>query len=313
MSLIYIKNYSFILFVIIVYLIFLPAAINAEEYNVVFNHLDGIGDDYGPGSYDYPGNFIFQDKGRLFDIKALTIFESKSEYLFRFSFSQLTDPWGAEFSFSLPLIELYIDNQPGGSNQLFHTGANVSLKEDFNWNKFLKISGWWVRIYEPDSLKEDFLDINELSLVEPYSAEDLQLNIKDNDIYLKVPKKEINLLNNSKLVLLVGSFDPFGYDYYRSLSNDRRSWQIYSESELELSKAPRVLDILVPAGKNQKEILNSKLPQIPYLIVQQPLKEREKTLVDHLMPVNKYSILILFSYIIFVIFVIYKFNYKRNS
>ena len=314
MSLIYKNIYSFILLTLIIfYLIFLPAAIKAEEHRVIFNHLDGIGDDYGPGSYDYPENFIFQNKGHLFDIKALTIFESAGEYLFRFSFSKLTDPWEAEFSFSLPLIEVYIDNQAGGSNQLFHEGANVSLKEDFNWNKFIKISGWWVRIYEPESQKKNLLNINELSLVEPYSAEDLQLDKKENDIFLKIPKKEINLLNNSKIVVLVGSFDPFGYDYYRSLSNERRSWQIYSESNLDSAEAPRVLDILVPAGENQKGVLNSKQPQIPYLKVQQPLRKREKTLVEYLMPVNKNSILILFSYLVFLVFIIYKYSYKRNS
>ena len=84
-----------ILFIICLFI--LPAAVSAENYRVIFNHLDGIGDDYGPGDYDYPQNHIFQNKGRLFDLKSMTIFEGENEYKVRFSFSNLTDPWGAKY------------------------------------------------------------------------------------------------------------------------------------------------------------------------------------------------------------------------
>lgn len=313
MSLEYINSKRLILFtLIIIYLLFLPAAVDAEDYRVVFNHLDGVGDDYGPGSYHYPQNRIFQNKGHLFDIKSLTIFESKNEYKFRFSFSKLTDPWGAEFLFSLPLIELYIDNNSGGSNKLFQEGANVSFKSDFYWDKFFKISGWWVRVYNPDSQKENLLDINELPLADTYSVESLKLTKEGNDIYLRIPKSEINSLQDSKIVLLIGSFDPFGYDYFRSLSESRRSWQIYSESEVELEKAARVLDILVPGGEKQKEILDDEIPELPYLSVDKTLPLREKTIADYLMTINKLSISILIIYLLFIVFIIYRFNYKDN-
>ncbi|PUU91656.1 MAG: hypothetical protein CI947_1181, partial [Halanaerobium sp.] len=81
-----------ILFIICLFIF--TAAVNAENYNVIFNHLDAAGDDYGPGNYLYPQNHIFQNKGNLFDLQSMTIFESKSEYKIRFSFSNLTDPWG---------------------------------------------------------------------------------------------------------------------------------------------------------------------------------------------------------------------------
>ena len=306
------KKLVFVMFLII-YLLFFTSAVNAESSKVIFNHLDGIGDDYGPGGYSYPQNKIFQDKGHLFDIKSLTIFENKSEFIFRFSFSHLTDPWGAEFSFSLPLIELYIDNDLGGSNQLFQKGANVRFQSDFYWNKFLKISGWWVRVFNPDSQKENLLNINELTLAEPYSVENLNLSKENNTLYLRVPKTEIVSLENSKILLMIGSFDPFGYDYFRSLSKDKASWQILSTNEVEIKKAPRVLDILVPGGESQKEILSGAIPEVPYLRVQTPAVEREKNLVDHLMTVNKRSISISIVYILLIIFIIYKFNYKRKK
>jgi NifB/MoaA-like Fe-S oxidoreductase len=36
----------------------------------------------------------------LFDLKSLTIFENEEEYKYRFSFSNLTDRWGAKYGFS---------------------------------------------------------------------------------------------------------------------------------------------------------------------------------------------------------------------
>ena len=185
------KKIKLLIFFIIC-LFILPTAVNAESQKVIFNHLDGIGDDYGPGDYHYPGNHIFQNKGNLFDLKSLTIFELENDYKFRFSFSKLTDPWGAKYEFSLPLIEIYIDNQSGGSNQLFHSGANVSFSNDFYWNDFLKISGWWVRVFKPDSKKEVSFNINELSLAAPNSMENLSLTKDGNDLYLRFPKTEIN-------------------------------------------------------------------------------------------------------------------------
>ena len=312
MSLRKIKNKRLKLIILFIFCLFiLPAAVNAENQRVIFNHLDGIGDDYGPGNYQYPKDHIFQNKGHLFDLKAMTIYELENEYKFCFSFSKLTDPWGAKHEFSLPLIEIYIDNRAGGSNQLFHKGANVNFVDDFYWNKYLKISGWWVRLFNPNSKKENSLNINELSLNAPNSIENFTLNKEENKIYLKLPKNEINSLQNSKMIVLIGSFDPFGYNHFRSLTNTKNYWEIYSENEISVSKSPRVLDILVPGGNSQKEILKGELPKLPYLNVAPDIPARKPSLVDYLEPVNKISLSILFTYIFIVIFVIYKFNDKR--
>ncbi len=298
-----------ILFIICLFIF--PAAVSAENYRVVFNHLDGIGDDYGPGDYQYPQNKIFQNKGHLFDLKSMTIFESESSYKIRFSFSKLTDPWGAEFGFSLPLLEIYLDNQPGGSNQLFHSGANISFGQDFNWNKFIKISGWWVRTYNPDSQKEDVLNINEISLEESSANNNFSLSKSENDIFLTLPKDEISSLDNSRMVVMVGSFDPFGYDHFRSLTKTKNYWQIYSDNNIPIAEAPRVLDLLVPEAESQKEVLKGELPEVPYLKIDTDSPERELRPVDYLMRINNISTAALLAYISFLIFIIYRFKYPN--
>lgn len=294
-------------------LILLPNAVNAEkysgeEYRVIFNHLDTAADDYGPGYYQYPKHHIFQNKGHLFDLKALTIFESENNYKFRFSFAKLTDPWGAKFAFSLPLIEVYIDNQPGGSNELFQSGANISFKEDFKWNKFLKISGWWVRLFEPESREKNILDINELINLNSNSLEDFELTKRGDEVLLEIPKAKIASLEASKIIILIGSFDPFGFDHFRSLAAEKRYWQIYAPNKTRINKLPRVLDILVPGGEKQQEILSGELPLVPYLKVAEEVKEVKKDLIDKVMPLNFLSLTLVFLYLLLIIFIIYKFQ-----
>jgi len=305
------KNKSLKLIIILVICLFsLTSAVNADGYKVIFNHIDGVGDDYGPGDYYYPQNHIFQNRGHLFDLNSLTIFEGEANYKFRFSFSNLTDPWRAKFDFSLPLIELYLDTQSGGSNQLFNDGANISFKDDFYWDNFLKISGFWVKLFNPNSRKETILNINDLSLMVPSSNDNISVNRDGNFIFLEIPKAEINLAQNSKIIVLIGSFDPFGYDHFRSLSNSRSYWQIYSGNKSSNPQSTRVLDILVPGGESQKQILKGELPQLPYLKIDFEKAETEPTVVDYLMSINKISIAILVLYMLLLIFVIFRFKYE---
>ena len=283
----------------------------AENPKVIFNQLDASGDDYGPGDYKYPQDDIFQNKGNLFDLKSLTIFDLNEKYKFRFSFSRLTDPWGAKFKFSLPLVEVYIDNQDGGSGSLFHEGANVSFKKSFKWDKFLKISGWWVRVFTPESKKENMLNINDFSFNKNFSMEDIKLKKVKNDILLSISKNKLKSLENAKIIVLVGSFDPFGFDHFRSLTREKHYWQIYTSANGDLKKLPRVMDILTPGAKSQKNILKGELPEIPYFKVDINKKDAPPTLVDNLKPVNKISLILVFTYILLLIFVIYKFKYKE--
>lgn len=304
------KDIKIIVFLLII-LFTLTVAVSAEDYKVIFNHLDGIGDDYGPGSYQYPQNHIFQNKKGLFDLKALTIFENEKNYKFRFSFVKLTDPWGSEYGFSLPLVEIYLDNQAGGSNELFEKGANISFKEDFSWNYFIKFSGFWLKTFTPESKKENLLNINKLKVTELETPNNLKLYKEANQLYLIIPKSEIKLKKNSKLLLLIGSFDPFGYGHFRSLSQNKSYWQLYAGNDISKLHSPRVLDILTPAAVSQKEILKNKLAELPYLTVNEEIEERQPTIVDRFMPFNKISTTVLLVYIVLIIFIIYRFKYKK--
>jgi len=301
-----------IISIVIAILFLLFIGVNAAEanYDVIFNHRDAEKDDFGPGTYQYPQNEIFQNKGNLFDIRVFTILESENNYLFKFNFSNLTDPWNAKYGFSLPLIELYIDNGEGGSSKPFYKGANISFEEEFNWNKFLKISGWWVRLFNPDSKERAVFDLNEISAEDPYQANSAEVSIEENTIDIKISKSELGSLNNSKIILLIGSFDPFGYDHFRSFTEEKRSWQIYAETELDINKTPRVMDILVPEGRSQRKILTEEFAEIPSFAVKRSAGREAKA--GEISNISRTVDFLFILYILFILGIIYYYRQKNN-
>ncbi len=247
----------------------------AAEGNMIFTIEDPVNDDYGPGTYSYPTHEIFQGDG-LFDITNFSIYDEDSDYLLSFEFSRLTDPWQSKFNFSLPLIQLYIDNQKGGSTQLFKEGANVKLDPGHPWNVLLKISGWWVRVFSPDDRNQeiDFWDVEE----NPWDVNEARLEVKNNNILLWIDKELIGPLENSYIYLLVGSFDPFGPDYFRTIDREESSWTFTDSGHENLGKAPRVLDILLPPGLDQTRVLSSFDDDYPLIY---PLKIKDSGAINY--------------------------------
>ena len=128
---------------------------------------------------------------------------------------------------------------------------------------------------------------------------------------MTVAKSELGSLDNSSLVLLVGSFDPFGFDYYRDLSRRRQLWKIYTETDLDLTKTPRVMDILTPGPYSQKNILDDELAEVPAIKVKPPLPARKKGLIEFLMIENLLIVFTFLIYLFLIKLIAYKFEYKK--
>lgn len=214
---------------------------------------DSEGDDFGPGTYEYPGDEVFQPYQGLFDITNFAIGKDKGKYIFRFRFKQLKDPWNSKFGFSLPLIHLYIDNQKGGSTELYKKGACVRLDKRYPWDILLEISGWWVRLFQPG--EQDREDGFWYAEENPWEIENVDLRVKNNEIYLYLDQGLSGPLEEAKIFLLVGSFDPFGADYFRELSKSPSTWNFYDRAGRDLENAPRVIDLLTSNKVSQTDIL----------------------------------------------------------
>ena len=276
---------SLSLFFILSCLLLFSLGVEAEEGVWSYTIRDEVGDDYGSGGYQYPENEIFEPYEGLFDIKNFSIRESGDNYILEFEFAKITDPWQSNFGFSLPLIEIYIDNGEGGSTELIEEGANVKLDPDYPWNKMLKLSGWWLLLYNHDTDIDEIVSIDGDVMQSKWQVEDSEVKRKDNLIRVKLPREEIGEMSNSHIQLLVGSFDPFGPGHFREVSDEPSNWKFHAQNLENPDRATRVIDTILPENINQEQILakdNDKLPQmaaiklkkadskIKYNIVQSP-------------------------------------------
>ncbi len=294
-------------------------AVEVEDIEVIptdqklfFSHDDPANDDYGPGTYQYPTNQIFQTGQRLFDILSLKITSEAQLYHFYFQFADLSDPWNSRYGFSLPMLEIYLDHLPEqGINNLFSQGANVAFPEDFKWDKLIKLSGWWVKLYRPEDRGKDLFTLDEEVTEDPYLFKEAKIKVENNMIMMTIPKKITGSLENAKMILLVGSFDPFGYDHFRDVDSEKSSWKLSDLTVDNADSLTRVLDIMVAARKDQTKVLaaseNGEYPVIPYLYLNETKAPYQR--VSGLSRYLMYFVAIIF--IIMLFFIIKKFKYHH--
>lgn len=225
------------------------------EMELIFSVDDPAGDDHGPGTYEYPTHEVFKPQEGVFDLQKFEVRQKGEYYYFSIQFGEVRDPWEGRFGFSLPLIQLYIDNERGGEEELLQEGANVRLDPDHSWNKMLKISGWWIRLFTPEDRGEDFVSLSEEEIDSDYRVEDCSVTTEDDFVHIKINRDYIGPLKHQYLYILIGGFDAFGYDHYRGVTDEVSSWDFY-DTELENSgTAPRVIDTVLPQEMKQEKVL----------------------------------------------------------
>jgi len=300
------KNIYYYILSITVILLFILifSPVHAED-NLIFTRIDPAHDDFGPGNYVYPQHEIFQDKG-LFDITKVSVYDRENHYEFNFHFTKLVDVWNSRFGFSLPIIQIYIDNEKGGSDQLFEPGAQVRLNPENPWNKLLIVNGWWISLYTPDDSNKRVVDFTVTGQEVPWLINDPDIDVNNNLIKLNIEKDKLGSLDNAYLYILVGSFDPFGYDYFRGIRNEKNSWFFAAPNTEDLTYAPRVIDLIVPPEMDQKEILsnyNDDYPQIEPIYIGQKKMFGEYGI---------YIYLIIFALLLIISYIAVK-TYKKRS
>ncbi|HLV09710.1 MAG TPA: glucodextranase DOMON-like domain-containing protein [Halanaerobiales bacterium] len=291
-------------FLLLFFLFFLGMNISAEDYQNIISINDPEGDDYGPGTYLYPADDIFKVSEGLFDIVSFSVKESEELYLFEFEFGTLTDPWAGKYGFSLPFIELYIDNQKGGSTSLYREGAGVRLDQKHPWNVLIVLCGWWVRAYTPDDrgVELDFWETDE----NPWDIESAEVVVDDKVISLSFDKEVTGDLNGAYLYLLVGGYDPFGPGYYRGVGSEISRWNFADLSNRDLRYAPRVIDLILPSNRKQEDVLSDFSDDYPIIY---PVRLGTG---GFLQIIRDYSIYILISlFIIFLLILLVYIMHKR--
>ncbi|MFP4015558.1 MAG: glucodextranase DOMON-like domain-containing protein [Halanaerobiales bacterium] len=291
------KLYSKVSAYLLVFLfIFSFTNLAIADDSVLLEIEDPAYDDYGPGTYRYPTNEAFQDKG-LFDIRYLSIRNSgDDEYQFKMVFSNLTDPWRSKLGFSLPLIEIYIGKQGSGITELYREGANINLHPDYPWSTLLKVSGWWVRAYKPEDRNEEENIWDAENHPADLGVQDINLDVKANTITFDINKEIIGDLENAHLYVLVGSYDPFGPGNFRTINDEVDSWHFFDLNQDNLEYAPRVLDIILPEGADQAAILADFSEDYPTVV---PIRIKVKSPKAIFIP-YVFIFLLLFALVFFV-------------
>ena len=117
--------------------------------NVVLDITDPEGDDYGPGSYTYPSDVVFQ--AGSYDILNFQVGSDADNIIFKFTMNgPVENPWGSPNGLSIQTFDIYIDTDGDGQGGVnFLPGRNLALQDGFAWDYAITVEGWESGIYVP--------------------------------------------------------------------------------------------------------------------------------------------------------------------
>ena len=232
-------------------LFFLMGAAGPPE--VFFQMQDPIGDEHGPGNYQYPSNIAFRPYQGLFDIQEFKVWSERPGLVyFDTTFGKITNPWMAPEGFIHQNLRIFIDSVPKhGLTNLPQRGAKVSFNPKNAWDLCLKVVGWGNSRFltvENDGLKNYPLQTELLG--------------DGRTIRATLPESSIGKPTKSwRYYVMVGSYDGFGEDFFRKVATTPGEWVIGGGADQLIE--PRLLDILAPVKGpfNQMKQLRSFDPK----------------------------------------------------
>ncbi len=228
----------------------IPTLIKGE---LVFEMEDPKGDDFGPGSYVYPLNKVFEVKG-IFDLVRYAVYDAGDSWQFALDFAALPNPWNGPHGFSHPLVLLFLDVTDGGSTELHPEAeaAKVSFDPKHPWDYFIRVAGWPAygrHLWTPETGPK---------LISVTS------DPKRGRIIITVPKSILPAVRGYHYVL-VASQDGYAKNYVRPIAAQPGEW--VGGGCPDPMWAPQIYDYLAPTVEDQEEMLSSYVPGEHYAVV----------------------------------------------
>ncbi len=217
----------------------IPTLIQGAE---VWAAEDPAGDDHGPGTYVYPLNSVFAERG-LFDLVRYGIYDAPDRWQLAFEFPTLPNPWNGPQGFSHPILYLYLDVAPGGRTESHEEAkaAQVAFDPDHPWDVFVKVAGW------PAYGRHLWLATGE----GPFLVE-VASDPKRGRIIVTIPKALIPEMRGAHYIL-VGSQDGYGPNHLRPIGVTAGEWT--GGGCPDPLWAPQIYDYLAPTGVLQQALL----------------------------------------------------------
>lgn len=230
--------------------------------------LDPVGDDYGPGTYTYPADPVF--KPGSFDIREFSVSEGPEYVIFKVRLGVIENPWNSPSGLSLQIIDVYIDlnNMIGAGSMQLLPGRNAYTRGEDAWEYAISVDGWQQTMYKIDSAGR------------PVKLAELEVNVNSTrgEVTIYVPRSIIrgDPRNWGYLAMVLA------YDGQAPL----RDWKVrevkqandefyfggaYKSLENSPRGNPNIIDLVLPRGENQKNILGvytkGKVVEIPAIRV----------------------------------------------
>ncbi len=112
---------------------------------------DPDGDDYGPGSYTYPTDAVFESA--VFDLKRFSVGVDRSNLVMKFGVNgPINNVWGSGIGLSVQTFDVYLDTDPGTGTgaRLLLGGRNAALEAGNGWDYAVWVEGWNQKVLRPD-------------------------------------------------------------------------------------------------------------------------------------------------------------------
>lgn len=121
------------------------------ETTLVLEVQDPVGDDDGPGTYEYPTDVVFPES--VFDAQYFSVgYDSQNLVLTFRLVGPVENDWGSPNGLSVQTLDVYIDTDPGEGTgaRLLMPGRNAALQEGYGWEYAVWAEGWTPQVVQVD-------------------------------------------------------------------------------------------------------------------------------------------------------------------
>ncbi len=207
---------------------------------------DPSGDDDGPGEYTYPTADAFADG--VFDLRSFEVTRTASTVQFSFAVETLNDPWGSDRGFSPHMFVLWLRDPSTDGGTTAEIG-DLGLTAEFEsaWHYRLEVSGFTKSAVDAGGNPLTDAEGNGIAVRDDVDTD-------SNTVTLAVDRAAFGETDVSELevVAMVQSEDR---GTLRPVAEDAEDYVFGGAIPGAAENAPRVMDLLTPAGVSRTEAL----------------------------------------------------------
>ena len=190
--------------------------------NLLLDINDPERDDYGPGTYTYPSDAVFQ--AGCYDILNFQVGSDAENIVFKFTLrGAVENSWGSPNGLSVQTFDIYIDTDGDGQGGVnFLPGRNLALQDGFAWDYAITVEGWEPGIYTPGEAGPEKIATSSDFLILPDSSQQR--------VTIRIPRSILGdnpeEWKYSAMVLSQEGYPSGGVQRVRDVNQNAEQWRI---------------------------------------------------------------------------------------